>query len=51
MQETTAAQGFLHRIPFSLPKEKIRGIRVIEGERLMSLSPLVLTCDVDTAET
>jgi hypothetical protein len=31
MQETTAAQGFLHRIPFSLPKEKIRGIRVIEG--------------------
>ena len=38
MEETAAAQGFLHRIPFSLPKEKIRGIRVIEGERFY-LSP------------
>jgi hypothetical protein len=49
MEETAAAQGFLHRIPFSLPKEKIRGIRVIEGERFYLSPRLVLTYDVDTA--
>jgi hypothetical protein len=38
MKETIAAQGFLHRIPFSLPKEKIRGIRVIGGAETKGLS-------------
>ena len=43
-------QGFLHRIGLLLPKEKIRPIRVTEGERLTSLSPSVLTFEGDTHE-
>jgi hypothetical protein len=43
-------QGFLRRIGLLLPKEKIWPIRVIEGERLTSLSPSVSTFEGDTHE-